>query len=158
MPFACNQKNQVMNNKIRKLLLILACGLIVAFGVSIYYQPKIFSIPTAINLDGDSIDIKIKNFNVLHEVLGNKQWELRADNAQIDNDKGRITLTRVAVTLNHNANSKSQIFADTGVMNTVTKEIELAGHVKFIADADQLFHRSRSPKSPSQINPEPIGE
>lgn len=147
-----------MNNKIRKLLLILACGLIVAFGVSIYHQPKIFSIPTAIKLSGDSIDIKIKNFNVSHEVLGNKQWELRADDAQIDNDNGHITLSRVAVTLNHDTNSKSQIFADTGVINSVTKEIELAGHVKFIADANQLFGRSRSLKNPSQTNPEPISE
>jgi len=147
-----------MNNKIRKLLLILASGLVVAFGVSIYYKSKNFSIPTAIKLGTDGIDIKIKNFNVLHEVLGNKQWELSAEDAQVDNEKGRITLSRVAVTLNHDANNKSQIFADTGVMNSETKEIELAGHVKFIADANQLFNRSRRPNEPSQFNPESVGE
>ena len=112
-----------MNNKIRKLLLILASGLVVAFGVSVYSKAKIFAIPTAINLGTDGIDIKIKNFNVLHEVLGNKQWELSAEDAQIDNEKGRIILSKVAVTFNHDANNKSQIFADTVFMNTETKEI-----------------------------------
>ncbi len=147
-----------MNNKIRKLLLILASGLVVAFGVSVYSKAKIFAIPTAINLGTDGIDIKIKNFNVLHEVLGNKQWELSAEDAQIDNEKGRIILSKVAVTLNHDANNKSQIFADTGVMNSETKEIELVGHVKFIADANLLFNRSRSPNDSSQFNQESIGE
>ena len=147
-----------MNNKIRKLLLILVSVLVVAFGVSIYYKSKVFSIPTDIKLGTDGIDIDIKKFNVLHEVLGNKQWELNAENAQVDNEKGLITLSEVAVTLNHDSNNKSQIFADTGVMNSETKEIELEGHVKFIADADQLFNRSRGPKDPSQTNQEPIGE
>jgi len=147
-----------MNNKIRKLLLILVSGLVVAFGVSFYSQSKIFTIPTAIKLGADGIDIKIKNFNVLHEVLGNRDWELKAKSAQVDTDKNRITLSGVAVTLNQGADHKTQIFADTGVMNSETKEIELEGNVRFIADADQLFNRFQSPASPSQNSQEPVSE
>ncbi len=147
-----------MNNKIRKLLLVLVSGLVVAFGVSFYSQSKIFTIPTTIKLSPDGVDIAIENFKVSHEVLGNKQWELKAKNAQIDSDKNRITLSGVEVTLIQDADHKSQIFADTGVLNSETKEIELEGHVRFIADADQLFNRFQSPTGPSPSNQEPVGE
>jgi len=147
-----------MNNKIRKLLLVLVAGLVVAFGVSFYSKAKIFTIPTAIKLGAKGIDIEIENFNVSHEVLGNKQWELKAKMAQIDNDRNRITLSDVAVTLNLDADHTSQISADAGVMNSETKEIELEGHVRFVADADQFFNRFQSPATSPQNNQEPVGE
>ena len=151
-------KKAAMNNKIRKLLLILGSGLIVAFGISIYYKSKVFSIPTAINLAASGVDIQIKEFNLTHEVLGNKQWQLNAKTAQVDKKNNLITLSGVAVYLSQDENHKSQIFADSGKINIETKEIELEGNVRFIADADQLFNRLKNPPSSTSSNQEPASE
>jgi len=50
----------------------------------------------------------------------------------------------VNVTLHAKGNSKSTISADTGTINSETKDIQLEGNVKFKADANAFFGQLES--------------
>ena len=47
-----------------------------------------------------NVDIEIKNFKVTNEVLGDKNWEIKAKSAKVKNEENKIILTDVNVTLN----------------------------------------------------------
>ena len=95
-----------------------------------------------------NVDIEIENFKVTHEVLGEKDWEIKAKEAQVKNDEQKILLTEVNVTLNTDENQKSTISADTGTINSETKDIELEGNVKFKADMDNMFDQFQKKSKP----------
>lgn len=95
-----------------------------------------------------NVDIEIENFKVTHEVLGEKDWEIEAKEAQVKNDEQKILLTEVNVTLNTDENQKSTISADTGTINSETKDIELEGNVKFKADMDNMFDQFQKKSKP----------
>lgn len=86
-----------------------------------------------------NVDIKIENFKVTHQVLGDKDWEIKAKQAKVQNEENKIILTEVNVTLNAEENRKSTISADTGTINRETKDIQLEGNVKFKADSNNFF-------------------
>ena len=86
-----------------------------------------------------NVDIEIKNFKVTNEVLGDKNWEIKAKSAKVKNEENKIILTDVNVTLNADENRKSTISADTGTINRETKDIQLEGNIKFKADAINFF-------------------
>lgn len=97
-----------------------------------------------------NVDIEIENFKVTHEVLGEKDWEIKAKEAKVKNDENKILLTDVDVTLSRDKSKTSTISADTGTINRETKDIELEGNVKFKADTDNFFDQFQSNPQPSQ--------
>lgn len=99
-----------------------------------------------------NVDIKIENFNVIHEGIGDKAWEIKAKQAKVNNKENKIILTDVNVTLNAKENRKSTISADTGTINRETKDILLEGNVKFKADIDNFFGQLQKQEEPIELD------
>ena len=99
-----------------------------------------------------SVDIEIENFKVTHQGIDDKEWEIKAKEAQVKNEENKILLTDVNVTLNRDKNKKSTISADSGTIDRDTKDIELEGHVKFKANAENFFDqfekKTEAPQEP----------
>ena len=79
-----------MINKLRVLMLLLAIS---GAGYAIYSfvsKVKATSEDVDFRISKEGVDVEIKKFKVIHENLGRKQWELKADLAEI-NQKNEIT-------------------------------------------------------------------
>ena len=97
------------------------------------------------------VDVEIENFKVIHEVKGVKEWELKADFAQINNEEDLTKMENVEMILHKSENRKYVIIADSGTYKEKTNDVNLMGNVKFVGAADILMDRlsTNSPKSNS---------
>ncbi|MDH3257237.1 MAG: LPS export ABC transporter periplasmic protein LptC [Nitrospinota bacterium] len=130
----------MQKNNVRKILLglILLIMTVSAFSLIKSLYKEDLPIETLKTMS-KNVDIKIENFKVTHEALGNKDWEIKAKEAKVKNEESKIILTDVNVTFKADENQKSTISADTGTINRETNDIQLEGNVKFKADASNLF-------------------
>mgnify|MGYP005658973893 CR=1 FL=1 len=140
-----------MIDTIRKALLLLVLGII---GIAGYYFFE--NINTSVEMGNikvkvmkDGVDVEIENFKVTHEVKGVKEWELKADLAQINNATELTQLQNVEMTLHKEDNRKYVISADSGVYQEKTKDVNLSGHVKLVGSATMLMDRLSSGPSKS---------
>ena len=146
----------MLANKIRKLLLGLILLLLAVSAFSLIKTLNKDALPLeTLKMMSKNVDIEIQNFEVTHESLGKKDWEIKAKKAQIKNKENKIILTDVNVTLNADQDRKSTISADSGTINRETNDIQLEGHVRFKADADSFFNRFQKPDAPTQKSDNP---
>ncbi len=143
----------MQRNNIRKILLGLIVLLMTLSAYSLIKSLNKGALPVeTLKMMSKNVDIEIENFKVTNEVLGDKNWEIKAKSAKVKNDENKIILTDVNVTLNADENRKSTISADTGTINRETKDIQLEGNIKFKADANNFFgqfqKQGEEPKEP----------
>ena len=132
-----------MINTVRRVLLLVALGVI---GLAGFYLFKVLD--TTISIGNvklkvleEGIDVEIENFMITHENKGVKEWELKADLAQIDNQQDLTTMKNVEMTL-HKAGSKKYIIsADSGTYRKATEDVSLNGNVKLVGPAEGLKQR-----------------
>jgi len=130
----------MQKNNIRKILLGLILLLMTFSAYSLIKSLYKDALPIeTLKTMSKNVDIEIKNFKITHDILGNKDWEIKAKEAKVKNAENKIILTGVNVTLNADKNQKSTISADTGTLNRETKDIQLEGNVKFKTDVGNLF-------------------
>jgi LPS export ABC transporter protein LptC len=130
----------MFKNNIRKILLGVIFLLMAVSIFSLIKSLNKKSLPVeTLKMMSKNVDIEIENFKVTHEALGNKDWEIKAKEAKVKNEESKIILTDVNVTLNSSKNQQSTISADSGTINSETKDIQLEGNVKFKADVDNFF-------------------
>jgi len=144
----------MQTNNIRKILLGLILLLLTVTAYNLIKSLYKETLPVeALKTMSKNVDIKIENFKVTHDVLGDKDWEIKAKEAKVENKENKIILTDVNVTLNAEESRTSTISADSGTINRETKDIQLEGNVKFRATADNFFGQSRKrPKEPQEPN------
>ena len=142
-----------MINTFRIVLLLVAFSIIGAAG---FYFLK--NLNTSVEMGNvkikvmeKGVDVEIENFKVTHEVKGVKEWELKADFAQINNEEDLTKMENVEMILHKSENRKYVIIADSGIYKEKTKDVNLMGNVKFVGAADILMDRlsTNSPKSNS---------
>ena len=142
-----------MINTVRIVLLLVAFSIIGAAG---FYFLK--NLNTSVEMGNvkikvmeKGIDVEIENFKVTHEVKGVKEWELKADFAQINNEEDLTKMENVEMILHKSENRKYVIIADSGTYKKKTNDVNLMGNVKFVGAADILMDRlsTNSPKSNS---------
>ena len=143
-----------MINAVRIALLLVAFSIIGAAG---FYFLK--NLNTSVEMGNvkikvmeKGIDVEIENFKVIHEVKGVKEWELKADFAQINNEEDLTKMQNVEMILHKGENKKYVIVADSGTYKEKTNDVNLVGHVKFVGAPDILMDRlsTNSPKSNSK--------
>jgi len=143
-----------MINTVRIVLLLVAFSIIGAAG---FYFLK--NLNTSVEMGNvkikvmeKGVDVEIENFKVTHEVKGVKEWELKADFAQINNEEDLTKMENVEMILHKGENKKYVIVADSGTYKEKTNDVILMGHVKFVGAADILMDRlsTNSPKSNSK--------
>jgi len=138
-----------MINTVRRVLLLVAFSVI---GLAGFYFLK--NLDTSINIGNvklkvmeDGVDVEIENFMITHENKGVKEWELKADLAQVDNRKNLTTLKNVEMTLHKGGSKQYVISADSGIYKKTTEDVSLNGNVKLVGPAEGLKQRlSITPK------------
>ena len=142
-----------MINTVRIVLLLVAFSIIGAAG---FYFLK--NLNTSVEMGNvkikvmeKGVDVEIENFKVTHEVKGVKEWELKADFAQINNEEDLTKMENVEMILHKSENRKYVIIADSGTYKEKTNDVNLMGNVKYVGAADILMDRlsTNSPKSNS---------
>lgn len=137
-------------NKIRKGLLALTFGLVITSGYLIYTKYSGAKLPIKIDLGDTGINVTIEDFKVTHEILGDKDWELKADSAKINTEENKTHLENVEVELFLEKDEKYWISADKGILDNETKDFDLEGNVKFVAEARHIIKKlhTESAKAP----------
>ena len=91
-----------------------------------------------IKLDKDGLDVKIKNFKVVHENSGRKDWELKADLAQINQKKEITKMNNVEYIFVNNEMRKFKVYADYGTLMNKTNDLDREGNVKVLIETEIL--------------------
>jgi LPS export ABC transporter protein LptC len=139
-----------MINTVRRILLLVAFSVI---GLAGFYFLK--NLDTSINIGNvklkvmeKGIDVEIENFMITHENKGVKEWELKADLAQIDNQQNLTKMKNVEMTLHKGGSKQYVISADSGIYKKATEDVSMDGNVKLVGPAEGLKQRlSITPKS-----------
>ena len=141
----------MQKNNIRKILLGSILLIITVSAYSLIKSLYKGTLPVeTLKTMSKNVDIKIENFKLTHDVLGDKDWEIKAKQAEVKNEENQIILTDVNVILNAEENRQSTISADTGTINRETKDIQLEGNVKFKANTNNFFGQFRKQSKESQ--------
>ena len=90
-----------MINAVRVILLIIALGVISLAGFYFYQvqDNKVNIGNLKVKLMKKGVDVEIENFKVTHEVMGKKEWILKAGLAQVNNKEDITHLKDVEMIL-----------------------------------------------------------
>ncbi len=132
-----------MINTVRRALLLVAFSVI---GMAGFYFFK--TLGNSVEMENikikvmeKGVDVEIENFKIIHENKGVKEWELKADLAQIDNRKNLTKLQNVEMILHKGENRQYIISADFGIYKSKTDDVSLDGNVKLVSSAEGLKQR-----------------
>ena len=130
-----------MINKLRVLMLLLA---IFVAGYAIHTFLSKFK-ATSENIDfrisKEGVDVEIKKFKVIHENSGRKEWELKADIAEINQQNETTKMSNVEYIYINRNNRKFKVFADSGILKNKTNDLNLEGNVKMVIESAILKER-----------------
>jgi LPS export ABC transporter protein LptC len=135
-----------MINKIRALLLILIIGVA---GLSGYFILQKLPTPSGnlkIKMMASGIDVEIENFKLDNVGKDGKNWELKADLAQIDNKNKLTHLTNIELWIDSGDDQGFHITSDSGTLKNGNEDVDLEGHVKLVGQPKQLFKRFKKPE------------
>jgi LPS export ABC transporter protein LptC len=117
--------------KIIQSLMLLICLFTLGYAGYNYfstYQATSKNIDLLITKEG--VDVHIEKFKVVHEKSGHKDWELKADYAQINKKKATTKMQNIEyVYINENL-KKFKVYADTGTLSNKTNDLNLEGNVR----------------------------
>lgn len=120
----------------------MALGLVGVSGYHLYKNYMPASLPS-VKFSDSGIDVEIENFEVTHEVYGRKDWELKADSAQIDHKDKLTYLKNVRVKYYLENDQTFWVSADKGTLRHDTNNFELEGHVKLTTFAGSMIRKFR---------------
>ena len=119
-----------MNEKIRILMLLIAVS-VLAYGGYIFLSTfQTASENIDVKFDKDGLDVRIKNFKVKHDSSGLKDWELKADLAQINQKEETTKMNNVQYIYIDDNKREFKVFADFGTLKNDTNDLTLEGNVK----------------------------
>ena len=127
--------------KIRALALLGAI-FIVGYGGYIFltnFQATTEGIDIEFNDDG--VDVKIKNFKIVHDKSGRKDWELKAELAKINQNKKTTAMDKVEIIFFKDEMKKIEIYADSGTLMNKNNDLSLEGNVKMLIQTDVIKNK-----------------
>jgi LPS export ABC transporter protein LptC len=145
-----------MIEKIRTLMLFIAIS-VLGYGGYIFMSTfQATSENIDIKFDKDGLDVKIKNFKVVHQDSGRRDWQLKADLAQINKKQETTKMNNVQYVFFNNEMKKFKIYADFGTLKNKTNDLELEGNVKMLVETgiikDELPSDFLSQQNSTSIN------
>ena len=131
-------------------MLLIAIS-VLGYGGYVFLSPlQVTSKNIDIKFDKDGLDVKIENFKVVHESSGHKDWELKAELAQINQKKETTTLNNVEYIFINDEMRKFKAYADFGTLSNKTNDLSLEGNVKMLIETgivkDQITNNTISKK------------
>ncbi len=148
-----------MINAVRIFLLIIALGVISLAGFYFYkvQNNKVEMGKIKAKIMKKGVDLEIENFELTHEVKGNKEWILKAVLAQVNNQENVTNLKGVEMIIPKGQNQPYVITAESGTYQNTSKDIDLVGHVKLTGDSQSLterFHTKKAKPSNTSLSQE----
>ena len=143
-----------MINKLRILMLLLAVFVAGYAGYSFLSKFKTTAEDIKVSITKEGVDVEIKKFKVIHEGAGRKEWELKADIAQINQTDETTKMSNVEYIFINKNNKKFMVYADSGVLQNKTDDLNLEGHVKMVIESALVKDRfKKEPVSQKQTKP-----
>jgi LPS export ABC transporter protein LptC len=96
------------------------------------YKATTENIDLRINKEG--IDVHIEKFKVVHEKSGHKDWELKADFAQINKKKETTKMQNIEYIYINENQKKFKVYADLGTLSNKTNNLDLEGNVRMLIE------------------------
>lgn len=125
----------MMINKLRVLMLLLAISIAGYAGHSFLSKFKGTSENINFRVSKEGVDVEIKKFKVIHENLGRKEWELKADIAEISQQNETTKMSNVEYIYINKNNRKFKVYADSGILENKNNNLNLEGHVKMVIES-----------------------
>ena len=119
-----------MIEKIRILMLTIAISVLTYGGYIFLSTFQTASENIDVKFDKDGLDVRIKNFKVKHDSSGLKDWELKADLAQINQKEETTKMNNVQYIYIDDNKREFKVFADFGTLKNDTNDLTLEGNVK----------------------------
>ncbi len=140
-----------MISAVRIILLIIAVGIISLAGFYFYqFQGnKVDMGNLKVKLMKQGVDVEIENFKVTHEVMGKKEWILKAGLAQVNNKEDITRLKDVEMILPKGNQGPYIITANSGTYENGSKNIDLIGNVKLSGNSQSLANRFKTHQNES---------
>ena len=139
-----------MINAFRKILLLVVFSIIGLAGF--YFLENLNSSIDIRNVKiktmGEGVDVEIENFKVTHENKGVKEWELKADLAQIDNKQDLTKLQNVEMVVHKGEGNQYIISADTGTYKSKTQSCPSQNKSHGVAQKNKAENRKKHRRSP----------
>ena len=131
--------------QIRKLLFLIVLLItgIAAYNIYINYS-EFANLSDKVKLSKNGADIQIEKFKIIHEESGHKNWELKADHAEMDNKKKLVKMTKVQLEFKNREDQTYWISADNGILKNDTKEFQLEGRVRLVTHSKNFFRKNHS--------------
>jgi len=133
-----------MVNKIRILMLLLALFVAGYAGYSFLSSFETAAEDVEVRITKDGVDVEIKKFNVVHENSERKEWELKADVAQINQSTNTTTLSKVEYIYINENDRTFKVYADSGILQNETNDLNLEGHVKMVIESALINDRFKN--------------
>jgi LPS export ABC transporter protein LptC len=87
-----------------------------------------------LRLTKEGIDVHIEKFKVVHEKSGHKDWELKADFAQINKKKETTKMQNIEYVFINQNQKKFKVYADSGILTNKTNDLDLEGNVRMLIE------------------------
>ena len=121
--------------KIIQSLMLLICLFTLGYAGYNYfstYQATSKNIDLLITKEG--VDVHIEKFKVVHEKSGHKDWELKADFAQINKKKETTKMQNIEYIYINENQKKFKVYADLGTLSNKTNNLDLEGNVRMLIE------------------------
>tara|TARA_B110000438_G_scaffold209128_1_gene200973 strand:+ start:160 stop:591 length:432 start_codon:yes stop_codon:yes gene_type:complete len=123
-----------MVKKIQSLMLLIIFFTLAYAGYSYFSKYKVTTENIDLRLTKEGVDVHIKKFIVEHEKSGHKDWELKADFAQINKKKETTKMQNIEYIYINENQKKFKVYADSGTLTNKTNDLNLEGNVRMLIE------------------------
>ena len=123
-----------MLKTIQSLMLLIFFLTLGYAGYSYFSTYKLTTKNIDLRLTKEGVDVHIEKFKVVHEKSGHKDWELKADYAQINKKKETTKLKNIEYIYINENQKQFKVYADSGTLTNKTNDLDLEGNVRMLIE------------------------
>ena len=123
-----------MVKTIQSLMLLIFFFTLGYAGYSYFSTYKVTTENIDLRLTKKGVDVHIEKFKVVHEKSGHKDWELKADFAQINKKKETTKMKNIEYIYINENQRKFKVYADSGTLTNKTNHLDLEGNVRMLIE------------------------
>ena len=121
---------------IQSFMLLISFFTLVYAGYNYFSTYKATTENIDLRLTKEGVDVHIEKFKVVHEKSGQKDWELKADFAQINKKKETTKMQNIEYVFINENQKKFKVYADSGTLTNKTNDLDLEGNVRMLIERE----------------------
>ena len=119
---------------IQSLMLLISFFTLGYAGYNYFSTYKATAKNIDLRLTKAGVDVRIEKFKVVHEKSGLKDWELKADYAQINKKKKTTKMKNIEYIFINENQKEFKVYADSGTLINKTNDLDLEGNVRMLIE------------------------